>query len=81
MFPLEADLAYKFGSLVARRVKNLPVMYEIRIHWEGHLEKGMATYSSILGWRIPWTEDLGWWGVGGWEGGGRGGVAQRVGQD
>ena len=27
--------------------------------WEGHLEDGMATYSSILAWRIPWTEEAG----------------------
>jgi len=28
--------------------------------WESPLEKGMATHSSILGWRIPWTEEAGW---------------------
>ena len=27
--------------------------------WEDHLEKEMATHSSILAWRIPWTEELG----------------------
>ena len=36
-------------------------MQETRVRslgWEGLLEKGMATHSSILAWRIPWTEDL-----------------------
>ena len=28
--------------------------------WEDLLERGMATHSSILAWRIPWTEELGW---------------------
>jgi len=43
-------------------VKNLPAMQETRIQslgWENPLEKGMATYSSILAWRIPWTEQPG----------------------
>ena len=41
-------------------VKNLPVMQEIWVRslgWEDPLEKGMATHSSILAWRIPWTEE------------------------
>ena len=40
-------------------VKNLPVMQEIRVQSLGQedpLEKGMASHSSILAWRIPWTE-------------------------
>ena len=40
-------------------VKNLPAMQETRVGslcWEDPLEKGMATHSSILAWRIPWTE-------------------------
>ena len=40
-------------------VKNLPAMQETRVRSLGEedpLEKGMATYSSILGWKIPWTE-------------------------
>ena len=48
--------------LVAQVVKNLPAMQETWVRslgWEDPLEKGMATYSSILAWRIPWTEDLG----------------------
>ena len=44
--------------LVAQMVKNLPTMWETWIQsmsWEDFLEKGKATHSSILGWRIPWT--------------------------
>ena len=52
-----------FGaSLVAQMVKNLPATWETEIQslgWENLLEKGMATYSSILTWRIPWTEEPG----------------------
>ena len=46
------------ASLVAQLVKNLPVMQETRVPslgWEDPLEKGKATHSSILAWRIPWT--------------------------
>ena len=43
-------------SLVAQMVKNLPEMQEA---WVDPLEKGMATHSSILAWRIPWTEEPG----------------------
>ena len=48
------------ASLVAQREKNLPAMQETRVRslgWEDPMEKGMATHSSILAWRIPWTED------------------------
>ena len=44
--------------LVAQMVKNLPATQETRVRsldWEDLLEKGMATHSSILAWRIPWT--------------------------
>ena len=47
-------------SLVAQRVKNLPVMQETWVRSLGQedpLEKGMATYSSILAWKIPWMEE------------------------
>ena len=47
---------------MAQMVKNLPAMQEIRVQslgQENPLEKGMATYSSILAWRIPWTEEPG----------------------
>ena len=43
-------------------VKNLPVRRETRVQslgWEVPLEKGMAIHSSILAWRIPWTEKPG----------------------
>ena len=49
-------------SMVAQMVKNLPAMQETwfrSLGWEDPLEKGMAIYSSILAWRIPWTEELG----------------------
>ena len=41
-------------------VKSLPAMQETQVQslgWEDPLEKGMATHSSILAWRIPWTEE------------------------
>ena len=47
------------ASLVAQVVKNLPAIQETQVQclgWEDPLEKEMATYSSILAWRIPWTE-------------------------
>ena len=43
-------------------VKNLPAMQETQVPalgWEDPLEKEMATRSSILAWRIPWTEESG----------------------
>ena len=45
-------------SLVAQLVKNLPAMRERGVpslRWEDPLEKGKATQSGILAWRIPWT--------------------------
>ena len=50
------------GFPVAQTVKNLPAMQETQVPSLGQedpLEKGMATYSSILAWRIPWTEEPG----------------------
>ena len=47
------------ASLLVQTVKNLPAMQETRVRslvLEDPLEKGMATHSSILAWRIPWTE-------------------------
>ena len=47
---------------VAQTVKKLPAMQETQVQflgWEGTLEKEMATQSSILAWRIPWTEQHG----------------------
>ena len=51
-----------WASLVAKSVKNLPAMQETLVRslsWEDLLEEGMATHSSILAWRIPWTEGPG----------------------
>ena len=48
----------KGASLVAQVVKNLPAVRETWVRslgWEDPLEKGRATHSSILAWRIPWT--------------------------
>ena len=47
---------------MAQMVKNLPAMQGTQVQslsWEDPLEKGMATHSSILAWRIPWTEEPG----------------------
>ena len=46
---------------MSQAVKNLPAMQETWLQylgWEEPLEKEMATHSSILAWRIPWTEEL-----------------------
>ena len=51
-------LQYSWASLVAQLVKNLPAVRETwaqSLGWEDPLEKGIATHSSILAWRIPWT--------------------------
>ena len=51
-----------WASLMAQTVKNLPAMQETWVQSLGQedpLEKGMATHSSILSWRIPWTEGPG----------------------
>ena len=48
----------KWASLVAQLVKDPPAMQEtwvLSLVWEDQLEKGTATHSSILAWRIPWT--------------------------
>ena len=47
---------------MAQVVKNLPTVWEVWVRslgWEDPLEKGMATHSSILSWRAPWTEEPG----------------------
>ena len=47
---------------MAQTVKNLPAMQETWVRslgWEDPLEKGIASHSSILTWRIPWTEEPG----------------------
>ena len=46
----------------AQKVKRLPTMWEIRVQflgWDDLLENEMATHSSILAWKIPWTEEPG----------------------
>ena len=51
-----------FFSLIAELVKNPPVMQETLVQFLGQedpLEEGMATLSSVLAWRIPWTEEPG----------------------
>ena len=51
-------LQYSWASLVAQLVKNLPAMQETWVQslgWKDPLEKGQATHSSILAWRIPLT--------------------------
>ena len=59
-------IAYKFQyswvSLVAQMVKNPPAMWETWVRslgWKDPVEEGMATYSSILAWRIPGTGEPG----------------------
>ena len=64
-FPEEVigyPLQYSWPSLVAQMVKNPPVMRETWVKslaWDDPLEERMATHSSILAWRFPWTEKLG----------------------
>jgi len=73
-FPFRLQFGFPGGS----DVKNLPAAQETRVGSLGRedpLEKGMATHSNILAWRIPWTEEpagLQWTTVHG---------SQRVGQD
>ena len=48
---------------MAQMVKHLSAMQETQVQsldWEDPLEKGMATYSNILAWRIPWEAEPGW---------------------
>ena len=51
-----------WASLVAQMVKNVPALQETwfqSLDQENPLEKGMATHTNILAWRIPWTEEPG----------------------
>ena len=51
-------LQYSWASLVAQLVKKPPAVRETWVQslvWEDPLEKGKATHSSVLAWRIPWT--------------------------
>ena len=59
---IDYPLQCSWASLVAQLVKNLPGVWETWVRslgWEDPLEKGMAIHSSILAWRIPWTEEPG----------------------
>ena len=53
-------LSLLLGFLVAQMVKSLPAMWETQVQflsWEDPLEREMAIHSSILAWKIPWTEE------------------------
>ena len=61
-FQKGGDICIPMTSLVAQMVKHLPTMRETRVQSLGReylLEKEMATHSSILAWKIPWTEEPG----------------------
>ena len=61
-WPQKQQHTYMWGFLAAQMVKSLPAMQETWVWSLGQvdpLEKGMATFSSILTWRIPWTEEPG----------------------
>ena len=54
------SLAFYWASLVVQTVKRLPTVRETQaqsLGWEDLLEEEMATHSSILAWKIPWTEE------------------------
>ena len=62
LYQSEFSNTFRGAFLVARMVKNPPAMQETQVlslGQEDPLEKGMATHSSILAWRIPWTEEPG----------------------
>ena len=51
-----------WASMMVQMVKNVPAVQKTRVQfrgWDDPLEKGMATHSSILAWRNPWTEEPG----------------------
>ena len=73
--PVQSLVGGRGASLVAQIIKNLPAMQKTQVQSLGQedpLEKGMATHSSILAWRIPWTEE---------PGGRQSMMSQRVGHD
>ena len=56
--PKKRRYVYTWASLGAQLVKNPPAMQETWVQslsWEDPLEKGKATHSSLLAWRLPWT--------------------------
>ena len=59
---LPGEMSITSDSLEAQVVKHLPAIWETRLQllgWEDPLEKEMATHSSTLAWKIPWTEEPG----------------------
>ena len=59
---MQATSVFLGASLMAPTVKRLPTTRETQVRslgWEVPLEKEMATHSSILAWKIPWTEEPG----------------------
>ena len=59
---IDCPLQYSQAFQVAQMIKNPPAMWDTWVRSLGQedpLEEGMATYSSILAWRIPWTEEAG----------------------
>ena len=55
-------IIYRMASLVTQAVKNLPAVQETRVRSLGRedpLEKEMVIHSSIIAWRVPWTEEPG----------------------
>ena len=60
--PENMNIYEKWASLMAQMVKNLPALQEMQVQSLGLQDppkKRMATHSSILAWRIPWTEEPG----------------------
>ena len=62
---MDIQITHKsIAYFVDKCLKNLPAMWETQVRsmvWEDRLEKGMTTHSSILAWKIPWTEEPGAW--------------------
>ena len=59
---IRVHFPHSWAFLVAQMVKSLPAMWETWVRslgWEDPLEKEMAMNSSIIAWRIPWTEEPG----------------------
>ena len=55
---IHSSYFFLWASLVVQMVKNISAKWETHVQslgWEDPLEKGMATHSTILAWRIPWT--------------------------
>ena len=62
LLSIQDSVFLRINFPAVQTVKNLPVTQKTRVQslgWEVPLEKGMAIHSSILAWRIPWTEEPG----------------------